>query len=178
MKTRSYGVGLAMGLSLAFLLALIPADAQELDYRVLATKRTSTMEEEMNEAANEGFRVSAAMGGETAFGGREGVVIMSRPGDELESGQHHQYKLLATSKTSTMQRELTEAGALGFQYVGQTIFRSAFGGKEVVVILELNTQVEPAAYEYLLLATSKTSTLEKELREAGANHFAVVGMTW
>jgi len=43
------------------------ADAQ-MDYRVLATSRTSTMEKELNDAALSGYRFSKVMGGKTANG--------------------------------------------------------------------------------------------------------------
>lgn len=46
----------------------------KLQYRVLATSRTSTMQKELNEAAEAGFRFQAFMGGETAFGGDEVVA--------------------------------------------------------------------------------------------------------
>ena len=36
-----------------------------LDYRVLATTKTSTMEKELNQAAEGGFRMEKAMGGRT-----------------------------------------------------------------------------------------------------------------
>ena len=45
--------------------------SESIEYRVLATSRTSTMEKELNEAAAAGFRYQAVMGGETAFGGDE-----------------------------------------------------------------------------------------------------------
>src|SRR6185295_7237677 len=83
----------------------------------------------------------------------------------------------ATSKTSTMQREMQEAGDAGFEYRGQTVFGSAFGGDEVVVILERNRTAPTQAYEYHLLATSKTSTMQKELPQAGEGGFEFVGMT-
>jgi hypothetical protein len=145
------------------------------EVRVLATSKTSTMEKELNEAAEAGFRFGAVMGGETAFGGSEVVVVMVRtPGDSRRS----QYKLLATGKTSTMQKELQEAGDNGYEYRGQTVFKSRFGGKEVVVILERDKSVsDPARYQYRLVATTKTSTLEKELREAAAAGYDFVGMT-
>jgi len=54
------------------------ATGQGIEYRVLATSKTSTMEKELNEAAEAGFRFRSAMGGETAFGGREAVVVMAR----------------------------------------------------------------------------------------------------
>ena len=50
------------------------------EYRVLATNRTSTMEKELNEAAESGFRFQAVMGGETGGGNEVVVVIVRRSG--------------------------------------------------------------------------------------------------
>lgn len=146
------------------------------DYRLLATNKTSTMQKEMNQAADAGFRFSGVMGGETSFGGSEAVVIMHKD-PASESRERFQYKLLATNKTSTMQKELQEAGDAGFEYKGQTVFSSTFGGKEVVVILEKDRESAATQWEYKLLATSRTSTMQKELSEAGAQGFAFVGVT-
>jgi hypothetical protein len=146
----------------------------EVEYRVLATNKTSTMQKEMQEAAEAGFRFGDVMGGDTAFGGSEVVVIMHRDG----SPARFDYRLLATNKTSTMQKEMQEAGDAGFEYRGQTVFKSAFGGKEVVAILERSLDIKKITkFEYRLLATKKTSTLQKELSEAGAQGFEFVGMT-
>jgi hypothetical protein len=88
------------------------------------------------------------------------------------------YRLLATTKTSTMQKEMQEAGDAGFEYRGQTIFKSTFGGKEVVVVLERDkTVATPVKYEYRLLATKKSSTLQKELSQATSAGYAFVGLT-
>jgi hypothetical protein len=143
-----------------------------VEYRLLATNKTSTMEKEMNQAAAEGFRFGGAMGGDTAGGGAEMVVIMSRKPD----GPRYDYKLLATNKTSTMQKEMSGAGEAGFLYAGQTIYDSAFGGREVIVILE-RLEGERTAYEYRLLATNKTSTMQKEMSEAARAGFVFCGMT-
>ena len=154
------------------------AEAQEIvEYRLLATTQTSTMERELNEASESGFRMDAVMGGETAFGGEEAVVIMSRrPGEDNEG--RYQYKLLATQRTSTMEKEIQEAGDAGYVYVGQTVFNTLFGGDEVTVILERDRDNrDPGRFEYLLLATSRTSTMQNELQEAGAEGFTLVGMT-
>jgi hypothetical protein len=43
--------------------------------------------------------------------------------------------LLATSKTSTLQKELQEVGSVGYDLVGMTISKTAIGGKELVAIL-------------------------------------------
>jgi hypothetical protein len=149
--------------------------APAVDHRVLATSKTSTMEKELNEAAELGFRFQAVMGGESAFGGKEVVVIMSRT--ERKAAGRFGYRLLATSKTSTMQKELQDAADAGYAYKGQTIFQSAFGGDEVVVILERDKDAVTRPSEYKLLATSKTSTLEKEVQQAGAAGYEIVGMT-
>ncbi len=129
-----------------------------IEHRLLATSKTSTMEREMNEAAEAGFHLQAVMGGETAFGGQQVVAIMSR-GDGVRHG--FAYKLLATSKTSTMQKELQAAADLGFHYRAQTVFQSSFGGDEVVVILERDKDSQTGPFDYKLLATSKTSTLQQ-----------------
>ena len=146
------------------------------EYNLLATNRTSTKQKELNEAAGAGFRFAGVMGGETAFGGSEVVVVMSRDQTTRGNGRF-EYRLLATSKTSTMQRELQEAADAGFEYKGQTVFPTTFGGKEVVVILERDPEARTVRYEYKLLATSKTSTMQKELNEVGAAGFEFVGVT-
>jgi len=145
-------------------------------YRVLATKKTSTMEKELNEGAEEGFKFEGVMGGETASAGSEVVVVMSRDAS-LERKGTYEYKLLATNKTSTMQKELQQAANFGFEYLGQTVFETAFGGKEVVVIMERDRQAKIVPHEYKLLATSKTSTMQKELMQGGEDGYSFVGMT-
>jgi hypothetical protein len=163
-------------LALGFALSASSAAAQDpTSYRVLATNRTSTMEKEMNEAAGAGFRFAGVMGGDTSFGGSEVVVVMSKA---AKDGARYQYRLLATNKTSTMQKEMQEAGDAGYEYKGQSVFTSTFGGKEVVVILERDKEAtDRGGFEYRLVATKKTGTLQKELAEAGDAGYQFVGMT-
>ena len=164
---------LALGpILVALLVSLAPAAAAQsappYEYRLLATNRTSTMQKELDEAAAAGFRFMGVMKGETA-GGSEVVCILGR-----EAGTAHaryEYRLLATSKTSTMQKELQEAGDAGFEYRGQTVMG------EVVVILERDRDAPLVRYEYRLLATKKTSTMQKELDETAAEGFEFVGIT-
>jgi hypothetical protein len=152
------------------------ADLSQYDYRVLATSKTSTMEKEMNEAADAGYAFQAVMGGESAFGGKEVVLVMGKPAGNGARG-NKRYKLLATKKTSTMEKELREMGNEGFEYRGQTVFESTFGGREVSVILERDVTTSAKRFDYRLLATSKTSTMQKELQEAGEAGFKLLGMT-
>jgi hypothetical protein len=127
------------------------------------------------EAAEAGFRFADVMGGSTAIGGGAEVVVITTK-ESLPGA--YEYGLLATNKTSTMQKELQEAGDAGSEYKGQTAFKSGFGGKEVVTILERAKDAKaPTRFEYRLLATSKTSTMQKELSEAGDQGFEFVGLT-
>lgn len=144
------------------------------EYRLLATSMTHTMELELNRAAEEGFRFQTAMGGETANGGNEVVVVMARRAGEKPRVS---YRLLATSKTSTMEKELQAAADQGFEYRSQSVFKTAFAGEEVVCILERDADKPPLRSQYRLLATTKSSTMQKELNQIGAAGYAIVGLT-
>ncbi len=159
--------------------ALMPAGtvvAQgQVTYKVLATSKTSTMQKELQEAGAAGYRFVAVMGGETAGGGNEVVVLLEKTGNDQTK---YEYRVLATSRTSTLQKELQQASDAGWQAVGQTVFESLFGGAETAAILERNSaQPSTLRYEFKLIATSKTSTLARELEEAALQGFRAVGMT-
>ncbi len=146
-----------------------------LAYRVLATNRTSTLEKELNQAAADGFEFVDMMGGET-LGGDEVVTVTAKPAG-APSERNFEYKLLATKKTSTMQKELTAAGELGYRYCGQSVAKTMFGGQEVVVVLKRSTTEPGRRYAYRLLATKRTKTMGKELNEAGAEGFLLLETT-
>ena len=125
--------GRALALALfAFTLPTMAQQAEQPDkYLLLATSRTGTMEEELNEAGERGYRFAGTQGGETAFGGNEVVIIMRLDPE----GRRFRYILLATSRTGTMEEELNEAPP-EYEFVGMTVFSSRFGGDEAAVILE------------------------------------------
>ena len=56
-------------------------------------------------------------------------------GDSDSGIDLYEYRLLGTKKTSTMQKELNEAGSAGFGFVGFTVSSTTFGGTELVSIL-------------------------------------------
>ena len=116
------------------LASAVPEAARAQDrFILLATNRTSTMEDELNAAGADGYRFIGTQGGDTAFGGSEVVVIMERDPE----GRRYRYMLLATSRTGTMERELNSVPP-EFEVVGMTIFDSTFGGDESAVILQAN----------------------------------------
>ena len=117
--------------TLLMVCSVIVGPGAQQDVRVLATAKTSTMEKEMNEAAEAGFRFAAVMGGGTTFGGSEVVVIMTRTSNQPRV----QYKLLPAGKTSTMEKELRDSTAAGYEFVGMTVGKTLIGGEEIVSIL-------------------------------------------
>lgn len=109
------------------------AAQQGYEYRLLAARRTGTMQEELRQAGERGFRYCGQKVFGTALGGREVVCILERC--LSSSSTPFEFKLLATSRTSTMQRELNEAGAEGYRLLGLTVGETMLGGKELVCIL-------------------------------------------
>jgi hypothetical protein len=147
------------------------APAGEDRYKLLATTRTSTMEKEVNDAAAQGYRI--LVGSPTS--GTEMALFMERVATPTAP---YKYRLLATDRTGTMQRELNQAAEGGYRLMPSTIIakRSALSGSaEIVLLVELAPSVA-RQYEYKLLATSRTSTLQKETAEAQAAGFVIVGM--
>lgn len=140
-------------------------------YKLLATTKTSTMDKELNEAAAQGYRI--LVGSPTS--GKEMAMFLERV---ASSSEPYKYKLLATTRTGTMQKELNEAAEGGYRLLPRTMIAKQqvlVGGAEIVMIMERPPRAE-RHYEYKLLATSLTSTLQKEVAEAQAAGFVIVGM--
>jgi len=135
----------------------------DLQYLVLATNRTGTMQRELDDAAKRRFRVVAGLPGSDEL-----VLILERLPQQAEP---YSYRLLATQRTSTMERELNEAGRSGFRFVSIATIEK---GDEIISITERapNTQER---YEYRLLATQRTSTLQNELNDVARQGFTVKG---
>ena len=86
-------------------------DKDRFQYKLLATERTGTMQREMQAAADAGYEYA----GQMARG--EVMLIMERD-KTASSKSHSQYRLLATSRTGTMEKELNQAAADGFEFMG------------------------------------------------------------
>ncbi len=140
-------------------------------YLLLATSKTGTMKKELDEAASLGFRVVA--GSRTS--GAEMALFMERVATPPDT---YRYELLATTRTGTMQKELDEASAKGFRLLPATLMQKdrLMGPPEIVAVLERAPDAEDGSYAYKLLATSRTSTLQKEVGESVHEGWQIVGM--
>jgi len=163
------GVGLCLSIGAG-------AESPTFEYRMLATSKTSKMEKELNEAAAAGYRFSKVMGGKVTTGGRVVIAMVKEP---LVPGQEiRKYKLLATTRTAAMQTEMQQLADAGYWYLDHTAFESTLGGKEVVVIMELDSlEMARPRSSYRLLATTRTSTMQKELRDAGTQGYELLGLS-
>ncbi len=139
-------------------------------YLLLSTNKTSTMQKELDEASGLGFRV---MMGVSNCGQMEMVLFLERV---TEPPSLYKYKLVATNKTSTMDKELNEAAREGFRLMPQTLMaKENMLTKEIVGVMEKPPNSDKR-YEYKLLATNLTGTLQKEVKQAEADGYSLVGM--
>ena len=145
-------------------------DKSDQQYKLLATTRTSTMQKEIDQTSAQGYRI--LVGAPTS--GSEMVLFLSRDGTVADP---YKYRLLATSRTGTMQKELADAADAGFRLIPSTMMskKEFMGGEEIVLIMERPPKATNY-YEYKLLATTRTSTLQKEVTDAKNAGFAIVGM--
>lgn len=140
-------------------------------YKLLATKRTGTMQKEVDEVSAQGYRI--LVGSPTA--GKEMAVFLSL---DSTPEKPYTYKLLGTKRTGTMNKELNEMADAGFRLIPSTMIAKelAFGSDVEIVMLMEKPPIVAKQYEYKLLATTRTGTLQKEVTEAQAAGYKIVGM--
>jgi len=163
--------------SFALVYCVVVAPAQNLKVdsqqpqKLVSTKSTTTLQKELDQAGALGFHVLAA----TTRGDGEVVLLLER---DLNAPQQLQVKVIATGATGTFQKEISDAGRQGFRAAPNTFLNKPSGvlvGPEIFVVMErpVNTTKR---YEYKLLATNQTSTVESEWRVATTERYKVVGM--
>jgi hypothetical protein len=169
-SNRIYAVVLLIFASCTIINAQATKDAEAFKYKLLATIKTSTMQKEIDQVSAQGYRI--LVGSPTSDA--EMAVFLSR---EATAEQPYKYKLLATTRTGTMQKELNEAANGGFRLIPSTMIakKQLLGAPEIVMIMERPPKAVKE-YEYKLLATSLTSTLQKEVTDAETAGFSIVGM--
>ena len=149
------------------------ADADDRSFKVLATRRASTLERELNAAAAVGYRLQTLtwrVGG-LAWG------VLPIPGDRREmmaivartaQPARFSYRVVAATDEaeSKLEARLNEAGEAGFRVreVGTS------------VILERDEAADPVATEFRVVTTTRIGTLEAEIAAAGRDGYRPVGL--
>ena len=170
MKKNVFASALLLFISCGISFGQASKSDADLQYKLLATTKTSTMHKELDETAAKGYRI--LVGSPTSDS--EMAVFLSR---EASPENPYQYKLLATTRTGTMQKELNDAAANGFRLLPRTMIAKAqlIGGIEIEMILEKPPTFEKK-YDYKLLATMLTGTLQKEVTEMQNAGYVIIGM--
>ena len=133
------------------------------DYLFLDTVQTGTLQRELQEAADNGYRLVSGYGS----WGRPTVIL-----ERVLEPEPIEYLLLATAKTGTLQGEITEAATHGYRFT--SVFE--IGGEAVAVMQRAPGQADPT-HEYVVLGTKRLGTMEEEFLAAAANGFKLVGQT-
>jgi hypothetical protein len=143
---------------------------EDQSYLVLSTKRIQTMEKELDEVARKGFRI--LYGAPTqSF---DMAILLKRVPEA--KNEPYGYRILATSRTKTMEKELNEFASQGYRLLPRTItFKSGFLTNELLMILERDPQAK-MKHEYKLISADKETKLHKKIDEAGAQGFLPITM--
>lgn len=146
----------------------VKLDADQ-NYLILSTKKIETMEKELDEVSAKGFRV--------LYGAPTATVDMALFLERIETTEKPRtYKILATSRIKTMEKELNEIAAQGYKILPRTIiFKQGFLTAEMVTVMERAPDAN-LAYEYKLVFAGKETKLQEKIDAARPAGFAPVTM--
>ena len=145
------------------------ADADDRSYKVLATRRASTLERELNAAAAAGYRLETLtwrVGRFLPLPGdrREMMAIVARSAQPARFS----YRVVPArdEAESKIEARLNEAGEAGYRVreVGTS------------VVLERDEAADPVAREFRVVTTSRVEMLEAEMAAAGHDGYRPVGL--
>jgi len=139
-------------------------------YVVLSTKRIQTMEKELDAVAAKGFRV--LYGAPTQQ--YDMAILLNRV--QASGGAPYSYKVLATSRFKTMEKEMHEAARQGYRLLPRTaITKTGLLTMELVMLMEREPNSNKG-YEYKLITETRETKLHKRIDEAMAQGFVPVTM--
>jgi hypothetical protein len=143
---------------------------EDQSYLVLSTKRIQTMEKELDEVARKGFRV--LYGAPTqSF---DMAILLQRAPEAKD--EPYGYRILATTRNKTMEKELNEFAIQGYRLLPRTIvFKQGLFTAELLMIMEHDPHVKKN-YEYKLLTADKETKLHKKIDAAMAEGFVPITM--
>jgi hypothetical protein len=173
MKKYIFALALMSALTIFVSAQNKPGDLVKVDddqsYLVLSTKKLSTMEKELDEAAAKGFRV--LYGAPTQ---QFDMALFLKRNDAGETP--YDYKIMATIRLKTMEKELNEFAAQGYRLLPRTlVFKQGFLTAEMVMLME-RAPKSGKAYEYKLVNAGKETKLHTKIDASMLDGFAPVTM--
>lgn len=147
----------------------VPIDPDQ-SYLVLSTKRIQTIEKELDEVAAKGFRV--LYGAPTQQ--FDMALLLKRVQDAGQAP--YSYKVLATTRNKTMEKEMNDAASQGYRLLPRTvIFKQGLFTAELVMLMEREPKSNNS-YVYKLVTAGKETKLHKKIDESIAQGFSPVTM--
>lgn len=138
------------------------------NYLILSTKKIQTMEKELDQASAKGFRV--------LYGAPTQQFDMAIFLTRSESPKPFAYKILATSRNKTMEKEINEFAAQGYRILPRTaVFKQGLLTAEFVMLMERDSNVAKA-YEYKLVVARVENKLQKDMEAVMKDGFQPVTM--
>ena len=140
--------------------AMLERAASTQPWKILATSKTSTMQEELTTLARDGYRVVAA------GGGKELAYLVSRS----DVSSPAEYRVIATTKSTTLEKEINDAAAEGFRVVRSSLAGLAASSNalslrrmtnETALVMEKIGNASPVSYK--VIGARRLSTMEKEM---------------
>ena len=100
------------------------------------------------------------------------VVVMASSPALAQEPLQERFRLVVTNETGSMEEELNRAGAAGYRFAATPGGETAFVGNGVVT---MKLDPEGRRFRYILLATMRAGTLQRELNDVPPE-FDIVGM--
>lgn len=157
-------------MTLILCLLIIPP-GEELNLKapflMISHKKTSRLEEMLNEAAAAGFKVVQA----GTNNNDELNLLLQKTADSSRS-----YRILAETDRSSLKSALIRLGEQGYHLIPSSIVSRGrlMGNKMFLAVMELDTKV-PAA-DYKVLISSMDVNLQSVLEKLTEDQYKIVGM--
>lgn len=146
---------------------MVSAQVATPEYLVLDTAKTSTMQQELQQAADRGYRLVPGQGSWTLS-----AVLEKGP----EGAEPIEFLLLATTRSATMQTEMNDAASRGYRFAS-VLGIGLKSGDEVIIAMQRRKGTTNPTHQQVLLAASRIRTVQKELQNEAAKGYRFVGQT-
>jgi hypothetical protein len=141
------------------------AEMNRREYRLLDTARAATMEKEINQAAQQGFRFHLSS---------NDLAMLTARDYKPKEPKKYEYKLIAVQRPETAEKELNELTGQGWTFRATSISYSF----TVIMEREIGSPPKAPRIEYKVLATMRSETMQQEINAAIPSGWRLLETTW
>ena len=133
------------------------------EYIVLSSLKSSTMQRELQAAADRGYRLPS-------FQGAWGATVLLEKADDAD---RLEYLVLSTAKIATMEGEMSKAAAEGYRFA----LALNSGAREFAIVMQRAKGSRVRTHEQVVRAANRIGTLKRETMTDIEKGFLPVGFT-